>query len=206
MAKPEENKGNNGIPPAETEQKFQLTEKELADIRTMMAKSVEKDSIIADLQHKTELLTDELAKKTDASTAKKPGERKITTYYCRLHKYEDKWVLGWTGNGVYRERNARGENEEFINLIVQGVKEPVKMRFLDYINELPQVAVKIKEKRKLPDTVTDYGETERVVFDDKSGLMIGLGYSVPSEVITENFEFVLELDGKDVVISERFVN
>lgn len=188
------------------EQMFQLSAKELADVRSMMAKSVEKDSIIADLQHRTEILTEELAKKSDAPVAKKAGERKIITHYCRLHKFEDKWVLGWTGNGVYREVNARGEREEFINVIVKGMDQPVKMRFLDYINELPQVTVKIKEKRKLPDTIEDFGETEKVIFDEKSGTMIGLGYSVPSEVVTENWEYVLDLDGEDVVINPRFIN
>jgi hypothetical protein len=191
-------------PPQET--KFQLSEQELDDIRGMMAKSAEKDRIIADLQLKTEVLSDELAKKSDAPVQRKPGERKITTYYCRLHKFEDKWVLGWTGTGVYRETNTRGEKEEYLNLIIKGMDKPVKMRFLDYINDLPQVVVKIKEKRKLPDTVKDYGEVEKVVYDEKSGLMIGLGYSVPSEVITENYEYVVELDGEEVVISERFIN
>lgn len=187
-------------------EKFELSAEELKDIRAMMAKSAEKDRIIEDLTHAQEVLREELAKKSDQPAVRKPGERKITTYFCRLHKFEDKFVLGWTGNGIYRETNARGEKEEFLNLIVKGLDKPVKVRFLDYINDLPQVTVKIKEKRKLADTVEGYGEVEKVIFDDKSGAMIGLGYTVPSEVVTENYEYVLDLDGDDVVVSERFIN
>lgn len=211
MGKPNEVKQDVGSEevvstPKPAEEKFVFSKQEVSDIRSMMAKSVEKDHIIEDLQHAQEVLRAELAKKSDTPAMPVRGERKITTHYCRLHKFEDAFVLGWTGNGVYRETNARGEREEFLNVIVQGRKDPVKMRFLDYINELPQVSVKIKEKRKLPDTVDNYGETEKVIFDEKSGSMIGLGYSVPSEVVTENWEYVVELNGEDVVINSRFIN
>lgn len=189
---------------------IQLTKKEVDDIRSMMAKSAEKDRIIEDLTQKSALLESEIAKVQSSAqgvtTVKKPADRKITQWYARLRKYDDKWVLGWTKEGVYRETNARGEREEFINVIVKGIDKPVKMRFLEYINDLPQETVKIKEKRKLESIVENQGDVERMVFDERTGNMIGLGFSVPIEVVTEQYECVFDLDGEEVVIHESFVN
>lgn len=187
----------------------QLTMKEMSDIRGLIAKSAEKDLLIENLTQKSVALEAEVAKVQagqGAMAQKSVGERKITQWYGRLRKYDDKWVLGWTKEGVYRETNARGEKEEFINVIVKGIDKPVKMRFLDYINDLPQETVKIKEKRKLADLVENQGEVERMVFDEKSGVMIGLGFSVPIEVTTEKFNYVFDLNGEDVEINSEFVN
>ncbi len=211
MVDQDQKNGLQGAGAPRNEGTVEFTQAEVADIRAMMAKSVEKDALIEGLSAKVDVLTEDLAKapkgQTPSATAK-PGARKITHWYAKLRKFEGKWVLGWEG-GVYNETNVRGGQDQFINVKVKDGDEVklVKMPFLKYINECPQEMVKIKERRKLEDTVQNSGEVEKVVFDEKTGTMIGLGYSVPVDNVIENYEYVFDLgDGKDTVISSDFVN
>lgn len=201
----EENKNQNE---AGTEQTVVLTAAELADVRKVIAQSAEKDAKIADLTG----LIGELRKQVSEVANIDPAISNLevqavqTGKYCKMRKHDDKWILGWTAKGVYRERNTLNEIVEYMDIVVQGVKEPVKMALLTLVNDCPQSVVEIKERRPLPDHVKDEGLVPAMSFDEKTGQHEYSNRKVRSKVVSQASELVLLLDGEEVVIHEKYVN
>lgn len=185
-----------------------LTKEELDNIKKFMGESAAKDKEIADLKG----LVGALRKTVEEQGGGQPSleEEMIEAGKTgRMRKTpEGKWVLGWTPRGVYQEPSKQNPAVmlEYIDLIVEGVREPVKVLQTDYHSNYHQKVVVIKEWRDLPDDVKDEGIVSHQAWDDKAGQYIPTGRRVRSRVVTELREADVELDGKIVTVRDRFVN
>lgn len=185
-----------------------LSKQELDDIKKFMGESAAKDKEIADLKG----LVGALRKSVEEQSGMTPSveEETIETgKFCRMRKTpEGKWVLGWTERGAYQEHGKINPNEMlmYIDITVDGVKDPVKVLYLDFLNNYHQKIVQIKEKREKNQEVKDEGFVSHQAWDDKAGMHIPTGRKVRSRVITKHYEVDVELDGKVVTVSDRFIN
>lgn len=183
-----------------------LSPEEFAQVKEMLARGAEKDAEIENLKGLVAEFQNSLKGESTIEPVKN-GE------YCRMRKYEDKWVLGWVKNpkshrpGSYREMdNITREYVDFLDILVMGEKEPIKVRLLDFLNNCPQYTVRIVERKKLPSDVIESGTVDVLAFSEKTGLMEPTGRKQKAKTTIENYSFVLDLDGKKVEVRDTFIN
>lgn len=191
------------------EEKVVLTQEEVNAFKKMIAEGAAKDEKIANLEG----LVGALRKSVDEKGLTPESPVVDNDKICRMRKWQDKWVLGWVKNpkhakeGAYREMDPISrEWIDYLDIIVDGEKEPVKVRLLDFLNNCPQIVVAIKERNKLPDEVTEGEVVDKLVYNEKTGLLEPTGLRVKSRVVTERYQYVLDLDGKNVIVDEKFIN
>lgn len=211
-----ENKQEKSIVTEETEKKpeggITLTSEELKDFREMMKKNAENAILVKEQAGIIAQLHDQLKNGArtgdDLNTESQENSVKVGTV-CQMRRLPEtnEWVLGWTDRGSYRERDEKfNEIVEYVDLVVQGKEKPVKMRYLDFLNECPRRYVRILNRNKVRTDVEKGDLVERAVYDPKMKDMIFTGQKVRSTVTKDVYEYVLDLDGKEVTVSERFIN
>lgn len=133
----------------------------------------------------------------------------------KMRKWNDQYVIGWENKGktekplyVYSEYNpATRENIQFMNLILKGSKEPLKVEYLNYLREAETVYVKMIKKIEEEPTIIDQGTVYKKDFAQNGYGRFETGIEVPVEVIIPNTSYEVDLPGeKDtLIIKDTFI-
>lgn len=132
----------------------------------------------------------------------------------KMRKWQDKYFIGFVNKGkenkplyVYSEYNPQTrEQVQFCDVILDGVKEPIKLEYVEFLRESERVLVKMKKKIELEDKVTRQGFVQKKDFADNGYGMFETMVKVPIDVIEKNYAFVVELeDGRELEISQECI-
>jgi hypothetical protein len=185
-----------------------LSKQEVEDLRKVISESAKKDEIIANLEKKMNAMEVSVNKEDIVIDETIP----VGTEGHLYKTPEDKWIIGWVirpnGRAVYKELNPANMTEylEWIDLIVLGKDKPVKTLFKD-IHDYADEKVTFVKKNKLENIVKNEGMRDHMVYDSKVGEMVKSGRKIKAVVVNDNVQsFVVNLDGKEVEIHERFMN
>lgn len=155
-------------------------------------------AMIAELVQANKALTQRL---NDLEQGKRPVLHKATEHTVRLRKVDGHVVLGYENRHpnpakslyVYDEwSDVEKEKIQFVNLILDGVKEPKKMRYVDFLNESERVDAKIIKKHEMDLPPIIQGYVNKREFDGKYG-MIEKDYLVPVEIHMKQYTYDVEL-------------
>lgn len=140
-------------------------------------------------------------------------KRKKETF-VKMRKWQDKYVLAWENVGkaekpryVYSEFNPQTrESIDYINLMLEGEKESLKLNYIEFLRESETIFVKVKARKELEDTVITQGMVQKKDFAENGYGMFETQVQVPVEVIIKNFAFEVVLeDGREIVMEEKFL-
>jgi hypothetical protein len=127
--------------------------------------------------------------------------------FPHLPENDTKVVIGWTKRNVFTERNAANSLliEEWIELVIAGEEKPKKVLYVDFM-KFPRKRYAVKEKRILGAKIIKNGLIPKARFDDKEGTFVETGESVEDQVIIPRAEYVVDINGTDYTVEDRFVN
>lgn len=129
----------------------------------------------------------------------------------KLHKWQGKLVLGYEideyGESVHQKYDAlrpgKDKSYEVINLILDGVKEPVEVELLAFRNSPTEWFNVVKTE--IEEDIHNFGAVN--VRDEVKGRFTETEDIVPLDVKYEYRTYTLDLgDGREVPVHERFIN
>ncbi len=134
----------------------------------------------------------------------------------KLRRWNDEIVIGWVNKAtrpgkftyVYSETDERTrETKQFIDVILQGKEnKPLKLEYLQYLQESDPVFVKMLEKIVGEEEIIDQGRVFKKDFVENGYGMFETTVQVPVEVVIPHASFRVQLeDGEELTISDRFV-
>jgi len=137
--------------------------------------------------------------------ASRGGKNKIV----EVAMYEDKLVLGWTKKGAYKGpfNQATGQRPMFIDVILEGVKNPKTVLYRDFFRDIEVHPVSvIREVKEEQESLQ--GSTERKTIGKDGYSTIGTGDMVEMIVTYDDCKFVFNhpTTGKEAIIGDTFVN
>lgn len=147
----------------------------------------------------------------------KPTLKKVMDRFVFLRVVGGKPVKGYVNKAelpgkkkyVYTMPHPQFADEvvEYIDLEILGEEKPVKMKYLDYIQNTERIKCRIAGVKE-EEIIENQGEVEKQSFDESHGYRMNrTGIFVPAEVITKVRTFTLELPDKtEVEIGEDFIN
>ncbi len=134
----------------------------------------------------------------------------------KLRRWNDEIVVGWVNKAtrpgkftyVYSETDEKTrETKQFIDVILQGKEnKPLKLEYLQYLQESDPVFVKMLEKIVGEEEIIDQGRVFKKDFVENGYGMFETTVQVPVEVVIPHASFRVQLeDGEELTISDRFV-
>lgn len=132
----------------------------------------------------------------------------------KLRKWDDKYVVGWINKGkankplfVVNEYNPQTrETVQFIEILLHGVAEPLRLEYLQYLRDAEPVFVKLLAKIVEEEEVIEQGMVYKKDFVENGYGMFETTVRVPVEIVIPHYSYKLLLeDGEELVISDRFV-
>jgi len=133
----------------------------------------------------------------------------------KLRRWNDEIVVGWVNKAtregkflfVYKETDADGKSStEYIDLILHNKKSPVKLNYLEYLQESEPVFVKMLSKTEEEEEVITQGHVFKKDFVQNGYGMFETQVQVPVDEVIKHYSYELELeDGATLKISDRFV-
>jgi hypothetical protein len=172
----------------------------MADKETQPAKSSQPSydpALIQQLIDQNKALAQRI---NDMEVGKRPVLQKVTEHTVRLRKVDGHVVLGYANRSanpakplyVYDEwSDIEKEKVQFVDLILEGVKDPKKMRYVDFLNESERVDAKVVAKHKLDTPPIIQGYVNKREFDGKYS-MVEKDFLVPVEIHMEVYTFDVE--------------
>lgn len=132
----------------------------------------------------------------------------------KMRKWQDHYFIGFVNKGkenktlyVYSEYNPQTrEQVQFCDVILDGVKDPIKLEYVEFLRESERVLVKMKKRIELEDKVTRQGFVQKKDFADNGYGMFETMVQVPIDVIEKQYAYVVELeDGRELEISQECI-
>lgn len=132
----------------------------------------------------------------------------------KMRKWQDNYFIGFVNKGkenkplyVYSEYNPQTrEQVQFCDVILDGVKDPIKLEYVEFLRESERVLVKMKKRIELEDKVTRQGFVQKKDFADNGYGMFETMVQVPIDVIEKQYAYVVELeDGRELEITQECI-
>lgn len=132
----------------------------------------------------------------------------------KMRKWQDHYFIGFVNKGkenkplyIYSEYNPQTrEQVQFCDVILDGVKDPIKLEYVEFLRESERVLVKMKKRIELEDKVTRQGFVQKKDFADNGYGMFETMVQVPIDVIEKQYAYVVELeDGRELEITQECI-
>lgn len=126
----------------------------------------------------------------------------------KLRRWNDAYVLGWTGDGVYEEDNpsrpGKDKRDWWIELLLEGSAKPVKVNYLEYLNESKVEWAKVI-KTEVEEDIQNFGAVHLKA--EKDNRFIETDDVIPLDVKYEWRTYTVETqEGNEFSISEKFIH
>jgi hypothetical protein len=143
--------------------------------------------------------------------------RKAKESHLTMMKWNGKYFLGYENVGrptkplyVYNEYNPQTrENVSFVNVILEGEKDPIKLDYITFLREAERVTVK-KTKQEEREEVVEQGMVFKKDFAENGYGQFETMVQVPVEIITKEYTFTVKLPeedgGRELVIDSKWIN
>ena len=134
--------------------------------------------------------------------------------FIKLRRWNDQIVVGWLNKStrpgrflfVYRETDKDGDTSEYIDILLKDTEKPIKLNYLEYLQESEPVFVKMLKRIEEEEEVINQGRVYKKDFVENGYGMFETTVLVPVEVVIPHYSFLLQLeDGSELTISDRFV-
>lgn len=170
--------------------------------------TVSKKSLEALYARLTALEDDAAAREERASGVPQSVFKRTKDKLIKTRYWDDKLVLKWTDKGVYEmddpKKPGRDKREWYIDIVVQGVKEPISIKYLDYLNFSKVKYAKVI-KTEIEEEIENFGAVN--VKEEKQGRFTETDDVVPLDVKKEFRTYTVETeDGEELEISEKYMH
>lgn len=203
-------KPNSSVPPAGAEPKSDKIEVS----REMLMELIESNK---EMKKSIEVLNANASATSGMGNNGPMVLRKNRDIKLHLLKWNDQYFLGYQNMGrenkplyVYKEYNAQTrENVEFVNVILEGSPEPIKMEYVTFLREAERVEV-LKVSQVERETVIEQGMVYKKDFAENGYGMFETMVQVPVEIISKEYTYTVKLPaedgGRELVIDGKWVN